>query len=212
VKRINLCLLLVITLFSGCAVRIVPDQVPAGVINQKDSSITLTKENIVMTVSPAETDMINYNLEGMVASFNVEILNSGEREVTFDFESFMLLDGDNRQYYQLTAEKIRQMLAKDTYYLLPYPYVGFYYLEDYEKAEFKNSTSTNLPYYFELRPQDIYTRSLPIEPVIPQAKTKGVIYFHADISTMKSFRILAFRKGLTKKGDPDFTFPFRVEK
>jgi len=214
VKRIHLCLLLVlvIAICSACAVRVVPEQIPTGVINQKDNSITLTKESIVMTVSPAEIDMVNYNLEGMVASFNVEIMNGGQGEITFDNESFILLDGDNRQFYQLTAEKVRQMLAKDTYYLLPYPYVGFYYLEDYERAEFKNSTSTNLPYYFELRPQDIYTRSLPVEPLIPQAKTRGQIYFHADIGSMRSFKIVAYRKGSSKKADPDFTFPFRVEK
>jgi hypothetical protein len=210
-KNHILCLLLV-TLLSGCAVKIVPDQSAAGVINQKENSITLAKESIVMTVSPADTDMINYNLEGMVASFNVDIQNTGESEVVFDNESFILLDADKRQYYQLTAEKIRQMLAKDTYYLLPYPYVGFYYLEDYEQASFKNSTNSNLPYYFEMRPQDIFTKSLPIEPLIPKASTKGLVYFHADVTTMKAFSILAFKKGASKKGAPDFIFPFRVEK
>ncbi len=211
-KRINLYPLLLIVLLSGCAVRVVPEQVPAGVINQKDNSISIAKENMVMTLSPADTEMLNYNTEGMVASFNVEIQNIGENEVVFDYESFILLDADKRQYYQLTPEKIRQMLAKDTYYLLPYPYVGFYYLEDYERAAFKNSTDSNLPYYFELRPQDIYTKSLPIEPLIPKAKTKGLIYFHADVNNMKSFKIIAFRKGVPKKSDPDFTFPFKVEK
>lgn len=211
-KRTILCLILAAVTLTGCAVKIVPEQVPSGIINQKDNSITLAKDSIVMTLSPADTDMVNYNLEGMVAAFNVEIQNTGDSEAAFDTESFILLADDRTQYYQLTTEKIRQMLAKDTYYLLPYPYVGFYYLEDYEQSAFRNSTNSNLPYYFELRPQDIHTRSLPVEPLIPKAKTKGQIYFHADIKTMKSFSILVFRKGAPKKGSPDFAFPFRVEK
>lgn len=211
-KLISLCLLLASTLLASCAVRIVPEQVPTGIINQKESSLTLARGNVVMTVSPADTDMINYNLEGMVSSFNVEIQNAGDSEVVFDSESFILLTADRTQYYQLTAEKIRQMLAKDSYYLLPYPYVGFYYLEDYEQSAFRNSTNSNLPYFFEMRPQDIQTRSLPIEPLIPNARTKGLIYFHADVATMPSLSILAFKKGTPKKGNPDFIFPFRVEK
>lgn len=211
-KQIYLGLLLFLTLFCACSLKIVPDQISAGVINQKENSITLSKESIVMSVAPADMDMINYNIEGMVASFNIGIQNTGENEVVFDYESFVLLDTDKRQYNQLTPDKIRQMLSKDTYYLLPYPYVGFYYLEDYEQAAFKNSTNSNLPYYFELRPQDLYTKSLPIEAIIPKAKTNGLIYFHADISRMKSFKIIAYKKGSPKKNDPDFIFPFRVEK
>jgi hypothetical protein len=210
-QRISLLLLLVITLISGCAVRIVPEQVPTGVINQKERSITMAKDGVVISVSPADTDMVNVSIEGMITSFNVEIENNSGIEALFDSESFILLDADRRQYFQLTPEKIRQMLVKDAYYLLPYPYVGFYYLEDYEKAEFRNSTGSNLPYYFEVNPQDIHSRALPIAPLIPGAKTKGLVYFNADLSTLKSFSILVFRKGTQKKGGADFTFPFRVE-
>jgi hypothetical protein len=156
--------------------------------------------------------MLNYNIEGMVASFNVEIQNAGENEVIFDKESFVLIDSDRRQYYPLTPDKIREMMAKDTYYLLPYPYVGFYYLEDYELAQFKNSTSSNLPYYFELRPQDLYTKALPVEPIIPNARIKGLLYFHTDIHSLTSFTINVYRKGASKSAPPDFIFPFKVVK
>lgn len=211
-KRVSCCLFLLITIISGCAVKIVPESVPNGIVNQKDNSLTLAHGNIVITVAPADPEMINYNLEGMVASFVVEVQNNGDSEVAFANDSFLLLDNEKHQHYQLTPEKVRQMLAKDSYYLLPYPYVGFYYLEDYEQASFRNATDSNLPYYFELRPQDIYTKALPTDPLIPKAKMSGLIYFHADISTMKSFSILAYQKDRSKSATPDFTFPFKVEK
>jgi hypothetical protein len=212
-KSFHISLLLLLTLLSGCAsVKVVPDQVPDGVINLKENSQTFTRNNLTVTVSPADTDMLNYNIEGMVASFNVEIQNAGENEVIFDKESFVLIDSDRRQYYPLTPDKIREMMAKDTYYLLPYPYVGFYYLEDYELAQFKNSTSSNLPYYFELRPQDLYTKALPVEPIIPNARIKGLLYFHTDIHSLTSFTINVYRKGASKSAPPDFIFPFKVVK
>jgi len=212
-KTANIFLLLLFMLLSGCAsVKVIPEQIPGGVINPKDNSQTISIDNIVITVAPADTDMVNYNIEAMVASFNIEIRNGGESEVTFDNESFILLNSDRRQFYPLTPDKVRQMMAKDTYYLLPYPYVGFYYLEDYEKAAFINSTSSNLPYYFEIRPQDLYTKALPTESIIPNASVRGLLYFHADIHSLTSFSINVYRKWTSKASPPDFVFPFKVIK
>lgn len=212
-KSIRVALLLFFLFFTGCAsVKIVPEQTPGGVVNLKDNSQTIVKDNLVVTISPDEADLVNYNLEGMVASFNVEIQNIGEKEAVFDKDSFVLVDSDQRQYYALTPEKIKEMMAKDTYYLLPYPYVGFYYLEDYELAQFRNSTNSNLPYYFELRPQDIYSRALPLEPIIPKAKTRGLIYFHVDLNSLSAFNLNLYKKGTSKSAQPDFKFPYKVIK
>ena len=211
-KKSMSLIILALTILAGCSIKVVPEPVAAGTINEKENSITLSKEGTVVTVSPADPEMLNYNLEGMVASFNVEIQNNGEKEISFDPDSFILIDSNKRQYYALTPEKIRQMLAKDTYYLLPYPYVGFYYLEDYERAAFRNSTNTNLPYYFELRPQDIYTRALSSDAIIPNSLIKGLVYFNVDVGTLKSFRINLYNRGASKSSEPAFIFPFKVVK
>ena len=208
---VNLLILLLFTFMSGCAsVKVIPEQVAAGVINPNENSQTITRDNLVITVALADTDMVNYNIEGMVASFNVEIQNNGSNEVTFDKESFVLVDSNQRQYYPLTPEKIKEMLSRDTYYLLPYPYVGFYYLEDYERAQFKNATGSNLPYYYELYPQDIYSKALPVDSLIPKARIKGLIYFHTDILSLASFTVNVYKKGTSKSAPPDFIFPFKV--
>jgi hypothetical protein len=205
-------MLLVLTMLSGCSIKVIPEPVATGTINEKENSITLFKEGTVVTVSPADPEMLNYNLENMVASFNVEIHNNGEKEISFDPDSFILIDSNKRQYYALTPEKVRQMLERDTYYLLPYPYVGFYYLEDYERAAFKNSTNSNLPYFYELRPQDIYTKALSSEAIIPNSMIKGLVYFNVDLETLKSFKINLYNKGASKSADPAFMFPFKVVK
>lgn len=212
-KIFAVLILILLALFTGCAsVKVIPEAVPGGTINLKDNSQTISRENLMITISPDETDMVNYNIEGIVASFNVEILNNGESEVTFAKDSFVLIDSSGRQYYPLTPEKVREMMAKDTFYLLPYPYVGFYYLEDYELAQFKNSTSSNLPYYFELRPQELFTKALPVDPIIPKARIKGLLYFHADLHSLTSFTVNVYKAGSSKSVPPDFTFPYKVVK
>lgn len=212
-KTFNMTILLFALLFAGCStVKVVPEQVPSGVINLKDNSQSITRDSLTITVSPADTEMVNYNIESIVASFNVEIFNNSDKEAFFDKESFVLVDSNSRQYYPLTPEKIREIMARDTYYLLPYPYVGFYYLEDYEQSQFKNSTNSNLPYYFELRPQELYTKALPFEPIIPKAGIKGLLYFHTDIRSLSAFSIYVYRKGVSKSVPPDFIFPYKVLK
>ena len=182
-------LLAVLLLFGCSSVKIIPEQVVAGQINEKENSQTVTRDSVSITLSPADPDMINYSIQGMVASFNLLIENGSAGELSYDNSSFLLLDSDRRQYY---------------------PYVGFYYLEDYELARYKNSTGTNLPYYYERNPQDLHLKAFSGEPIIPGAKVAGLIYFNADISSMKGFTINIYRKGAPKSAPPDFAFPFKV--
>jgi len=212
-KRAALLIVFFLTLATGCAsVSVIPEPVQNGSINLKDNSLSISRDNLLITIAPAETDMVNYNIEAIVASFQVTIQNNSESVVTFPLDSFVLIDSDKRQYYPLSPEKVREMMAKDTYYLLPYPYVGFYYLEDYELAQFKNSTSSNLPYYFELHPQELFTKSLPADPVIPKAAIQGLLYFHTDLHSLTSFTINVFKSSTPKSAPPDFIFPYKVVK
>lgn len=212
-KRAVILSVLFLSLITGCAsVKVIPEPVPDGSINLKDNSQTISRDNLLITIAPAETDMVNYNIEGIVASFNVTIQNESKSVLTFTQDSFVLIDSNKTQYYPLTPEKVRAMMAKDTYYLLPYPYVGFYYLEDYERAQYINSTSSNLPYYFELYPQELFTKALPVDPVIPKAGINGRIYFHTDLHSLSSFSINVYKSGTAKSAQPDYIFPFKVVK
>jgi hypothetical protein len=211
-QKLYTCLLLVaLTVLSGCAVKVLPEPVPGGIVSPDGKSLSLTNADVSITATVVDEEIFN-NTQGMITSLKVEITNGGESEIVYDNDSFIMVDGDNRQYFAVTPEKVRQMLAKETYYLLPYPYVGFYYLEDYEKAAFKNSTNTSLPYYYELYPEELFVKALPPGPIIPKAKVGGLVYFQADLYTLKSFRFLVYRKGSSKSAPPEFAFPFRVSK
>lgn len=197
---------------SGCSsLKVIPEPQENAVVNTAENSITSTNDGIAMTVKNADVNMYSENLEGTVMAFSIIIDNQTDKEVTFTPDSFRLLDGENRQYSPLTPEKVKEILSRDTYYLIPYPYVGFYYLEDYEKSAFYNRFNTKEPYFYEMYPQDIFTKALPAGSIIPKAKVAGLLYFRIDLNDHKLVKLLAYRDAAAKAA-PDFTFPFRISK
>lgn len=212
----RLALLTIISVFlllGGCStVKVVPEQVANGRVNLSDNSQTITHNGTEISVRVDETGINAYNLEGFVTAFLVSINNASGSEIAFSEDSFVLADENNRQYNLLTPDKVREMLKKDSYYLMPYPYVGFYYLEDYQKTSFYNRSNSSLPYYYELYPQDIYSKALPMVPVIPGMKVEGLTYFKFDPADHKNLKLLIFSKGMSKSSTPVFMFPFKIEK
>jgi len=212
----KLALLIIISVFlfaSGCStVKVVPEQVANGSVNLAENSQTISHKGTEISVRVDETGINAYNLEGFVTAFLVSIRNTSGAEIVFSEDSFVLVDENNLQYTLLTPDKVREMLKKDSYYLMPYPYVGFYYLEDYQKTNFYNRSNSSLPYYYELYPQDIYTKALPMVSVIPGMKIEGLTYFKFDPANHKNIKLLIFAKGATKSSTPDFLFPFKIVK
>ena len=205
--------LLVAVLLVGCSsVKLVPEQAVNGRINVADNSQTIMSNGVEVTARMDETGINSYNIESTVTAFQVIIRNASDSEVAFGDDSYVLVDESGLQYSLLTPEAIRTMLKKDSYYLVPYPYVGFYYLEDYEKTNAYNRFNSALPYYYELYPQDIFTKALTATTVIPGMKVEGLTYFKIDPAAHQSVKLLVFRKGASKSSPPDFSFPFKIVK
>jgi hypothetical protein len=209
------CLILMTSLLfmAGCtSLKVIPEPVQNGVVNEKENSLTITKDNITITARSGDMEIVSYNLEGNVASFFVIVDNQTNDELTIGSESFLLMDNEGRQYFPLTPEKVKEIIARDTYYLIPYPYVGFYYLEDYEKSSFYNRMTSDRPYFYEVYPQDIYTKSIPTGSIIPKAKVAGLVYFRIDLAGKKGVSLKLFKKDTPKSSTADFDFPFKIVK
>lgn len=208
-----LVLLLSVLFFAGCAsVKFIPEPVTGGTINEKDNSQSLSRDQITITARSGESQTLAYNLDEPVSSFFVVVENQTDSEVAVESDSFLLVDNDGRQYFPLTPEKLKEIISRNTYYLMPYPYIGFYYLEDYEKSAFYNKFNSDRPYYYEVYPQDIYTKALPTGTVIPNARIAGLVYFRIDIQNKKGVTLLFYKKGSPKSAPADFAFPFKIVK
>lgn len=212
-KKQILAILLLSLLLSACSsIKIVPEQTENGVINADDNSQTITRNGLQIRAGVSGTELNAYNLEGTVSAFNIAIKNSSDREVSFSADSFVLIDENGLQYGQLTPQKMLEMIKKDSYYLMPYPYVGFYYLEDFQKTSFYNRLNSSLPYYYELYPQDLFTKALPLTSIIPGMKVEGVIFFKIDMPVRRQVKLYVYRQGASRSNPPEFVFPFKVVK
>jgi len=202
--------LMVAVILAGCSVKVVPLPVESGTINP-DQSLTVAKQGITITAASTDPLLYSYNLETPVAAFGVTIANDTDSELAFNIDSFLLTDNEGTQYTPLTPEKVKEMISRDSYYLIPYPYVGFYYLEDYEKASADAAFLSQQPYFYEVYPQDIFTKALTGTTIIPKARVHGLLYFKLDMPSRKNVNLLFYRTGTSRSASPDFVFPFAVK-
>lgn len=202
---------LIIMFIAGCSsVKIVPELVVNGRINAIDNSQTIVTNGVEVTARVDDTSINSYNLEETVTAFHISIKNTTDSEFIISDDSYFLVDESGLQYSLLTPENIRTMLRKDSYYLVPYPYVGFYYLEDYEKTNAYNRFNSALPYYYDLYPQDLFTKAMQATTVIPGMKVEGLTYFKIDLASHQRVKLMIFRRGVSKSSPPDFSFPFII--
>jgi len=210
-RMIHLLAVLILFFCSACSVTVAPIATPTGTINVEEKSITESRDGVAFTVKLDELSVGAYPMVDNITSFHVTIDNRTEKQVSFPSQAFLLKDGSDRQYRSITPERVREIVSKDTVYLIPYPYVGYYYLEDQARASFNDTFSSSLPFYAEYHPQDIFTRALTEEPVLKGSKVAGLVYFVADLERSNYAELLVF-PNQEASGEPLAKFPFSIEK
>jgi hypothetical protein len=162
-------------LLTGCGIKIVPQPTQAGVINPADRSITINRDGVVVSARVQDLEVAPYRMVDNITSFYIVVDNRTQAEVALPVTSFVLLDQDNRQYRPIPPAEVHAIVSRDSTYLIPYPYVGYYYLEDQQKAAFFNTFSSSLPYFAENHPQDLHTEALAETSILPGALISGKI-------------------------------------
>lgn len=201
-------------LLGGCStLQVIPVPVESGTIDQATRSLTITRDGITLTASYEPLEQNSPSLGGMVGSFLVTVKNATESELMVDVDSFLLIDDAGKQYHPLLPAQVKEILTRDSYYLIPYPYVGFYYLEDYERSRFVTRESSSIPYYFEVNPSVVFARSFSYGAVIPGAEVTGLVHFAISPERHKGMRLLFFKKGMPRSvSSPFIALPFSVAK
>ena len=196
---------------SACSVSVAPIATSTGIINAEEKSITETRDGMTFTVKLDELSVAPYQMVDNITAFHVTIDNRTSEQVSFPPQAFLLKDGNDRQYRPITPERVREIVSKDTVYLIPYPYVGYYYLDDQARVSHADTFSSSLPFYAEYHPQDIFTRALTEEPILKGSKVAGLVYFVADLERTEYAELLVFPNKETS-GEPLARFPFSIKK
>lgn len=207
---VRVVLALAVTLcLSACSVQVVPLPTATATPGPTEGSLAETRDGVTVTVRLDQLSVQPYQLVDNLTAFHVTIDNRTDNRVVVPADAFLLKDGEGRQYRTITPERVREIVSKDTAYLIPYPYVGYYYLEDQERGAFQQGMTSSLPFYAEYHPQDIFTRALPVDPVLPQSSTSGVIYFLVDLTRTDRAELLLYPDARLE-GEPRYRFPFRI--
>lgn len=212
--RLNIAVAAMILLnCTACSVKVSPVPTATSIINPEDQSITEVYENIAFTVKLDQLSYAPYQIVDNITSFHVAIDNRTGKTVSYPPNVFILKDGNGRQYRSISPERVREIVSKDTVYLIPYPYVGYYYLEDHAMMAHENDFSSNMPFYAEYHPQDIFTQALTEEPILKNSKVSGLVYFIADLESTDSADLMVFRINDNDTGDaPVVNFSFAISK
>lgn len=207
---VSLCALL---LLCGCGgVKIVPQGGAGSQVNLVEGSITQVKNGLSLSVRVQDLEVRPYQRVDNLVSFHVSVVNGGERDQSLSLGRFFLVDETGRQATPVTPAKVQEMIARDSFYLIPYPYVGYYYLQDAVRVSRAAEFDSSLPYFPARFPQTLHTEALPEAILLPGSRVSGLLYFVADLARMKSFELRYFLPESTLAGEADFRFAFSVEK
>ena len=171
-----------------------------------------TNEQVSVTARVMDLEVRPYQMEQNICSFMVQVKNNRAKKIYLPADRFILADSHGNQYRPVSPEKIRKIVASLDPYLIPYPYVGYYYEGDAERARIRNEFNSETTYFPTKNPQNIALEALPDGKVEAGKQISGLIYFLADLRTMDGFTLEG--SAVLSKGvkSTDFIFPFTVVK
>ncbi len=206
-------LLMMLFLLAGCGgVAVIPQPGSRGQINAQDLSITQTNDQVTVMAKVMDLEVRPYQMKQNICSFFVQIKNERDSKIYLPAERFILSDNQGNQYRPVSPEKIREIVAQTDPYLIPYPYVGYYYEGDAERARMRNEFNSEVTYFPTRNPQNIALEALPDGKVEPAKQISGLIYFLADLRTMAGFTLEGSAVLSIGVKSSDFIFPFSVVK
>lgn len=196
---------------AACSTQVVPVPTATALLDPGGASLTEVRDGVAITVRLDQFSVQPEQLIDNLTAFHLTIDNRTERPVTVSTDTLLLKDGAGRQYRSITPERAREIVSKDTVYLIPYPYVGYYYLDDQARGAARQAMASSLPFYAEYHPQELFTRALPAGAVQPHAKVEGVVYFIIDLAATAGAELLIFPDARMQDA-PRYRFPFSVTK
>ena len=206
------CLCFCVLFVVGCGVKVVPKPTASAILDPATNALSWTTSGVALSVKMVDQDVARTQMIDRVASFSVTAANLTGKELTLPLSSYLLIDDQGNQVRPITPEELLRIVSRDSFYLIPYPYFGYYYLEDRAKLRSFNTMTSPLPYFPETHPQAILTEAVPTGAIVPGAKISGLVYFLIDVEKKRHVEFRAYLPGGDTSAAPDFSFSFSVEK
>ena len=209
-------LVLLLVLFSGlcgCSgVKIIPQQ--EGVRSTGDRAAPLVRQQggVSVIVSLGDVSVRPALPQQNYCSFRVEINNQRTDPLPVSFADITLVDSAGQRYDARNPVELTALLLPNIPLLLPYPYIGYYYLGDRKRDHAWDQFHSDAAYSTSRRPEYIQLEALPEGPLLPGTSVAGMVYFAAELRSMQSFEIIYRSAGSLVPQNASLRFPFSVEK
>lgn len=188
-------------------------------VPQTNSQIDTNGQRIVQTVKGVELAAKLHEIsvrpspaQQNYCSFWVEVSNRRNVLLPLSYSDFLLIDAQGRQYQAADPAELVETLTDTSAYLIPYPYVGFYYLEDSIRSQQNTQFRSEKSYFSSRRPEYLKMEAIQSVDVLPAAKVVGAIYFPAELRTMTGFQLRYQLGALPGQKPYQMSLPFAVEK
>lgn len=199
-------------ILAGCGVKVVPKPTATAMLDPASNALSWSTKGVALSVKLVDMDVARTQMIDRVASFGVTVANQTGKELSLPLSSYVLIDDQGNQIRPITPEELMRIVSRESFYLIPYPYFGYYYLEDRAKIRSFNTMTSPLPYFPETHPQAILSEAIPTGSILPGARVSGLVYFLVDFEQKKQVEFRTYLQGSDTSTPPDFSFPFSIEK
>lgn len=168
-------------LLSGCGIKVVPrtsGQVSLGVDKE---TVSLTDNGLTLSAKIQDLDFGPYTGENNITAIFVKVANNSNTERSVPLSAFMLFDQDRKIYRPLEIDRVTDLTRQESNYLIPYPFVGFYYLQDSVGFDYATQSASSLAYSPQRSSETIDSYALPVGTIPPAANIAGMLFFNIDL-------------------------------
>jgi hypothetical protein len=199
-------------LLSGCGVQVVPRASAQISLDADKKTVTATENGLTLSVKVQDLDFGPYTGENNITAFYVKLTNNSQEERTAPLAAFMLFDQDRKVYRPLESERVTALTRQEANYLIPYPYVGFYYLQDSTDFDYSTQSASSLGYSPQRTSASVEAYALPVGSIPSGAHIAGMLFFNIDLYEKKFVDLTFQLPGEGNVSETNFSFRFDVVK
>lgn len=203
---------LILLFASGCGVKVIPRTTAQMSIGLDKETVSATENGLTLSAKVQDLDFGPYTGVNNITAFYVTVTNNSEGERSVPLAAFMLFDQDKKLYRPLESDRVTALTRQEATYLIPYPYVGFYYLQDSADFDFSTQSASSLSYSPQLAPVSADSYALPVGAIPPGANISGMLFFNIDLYEKKSIDLILQLPGERNFPETKFSFLFDVVK
>lgn len=199
-------ILMAVLVVSGCAGGLVPDASRNVTLAPDGRSIVQTDKDWQLKAAIYQEAVLSTGSDSMM-SFLVTAKNKSLSPAKTSRDGFYLLVNGDVQKRPVAPETVREITLSTHQFLLPYPYVGYYYRNDTSYPSILNVS----PDALVESSQEILLTAFPSGDVLPGTVVEGLLYFPTAGISLQSAELIYLPEGTTFESTP-FRFPFVVAK